>query len=134
MTLLYSVLFPATCSTYFGWNIHPLSGARLNCIYSDSSTTTAGHTLFVNTICCKYSSIELLMMGECFTRNMKSILQEIKHCTRVSSCWNFFKIHIPTLVIFRNAPLCPRSTYIYQFLTSLRIKYDFFNRYEQMVF
>jgi hypothetical protein len=37
---------------------------------SDSSTKTAGPTLSVNTRCCKYSLIELLMMGECFTRNM----------------------------------------------------------------
>jgi hypothetical protein len=35
---------------------------------SDSSTTTAGHILFVNTRCCKYSLIELLMMDECFNR------------------------------------------------------------------
>jgi hypothetical protein len=37
---------------------------------NDSSTTTAGHTPFVNTRCCKYSLIEFLMMGDCFTRNM----------------------------------------------------------------
>jgi hypothetical protein len=36
---------------------------------SDSSTTTDGHTLFINTRCCKYSLIELLMMGDCFTQN-----------------------------------------------------------------
>jgi hypothetical protein len=35
MTHLYSILlFPASRSTCFGWNIHPSSGARLNCIYS----------------------------------------------------------------------------------------------------
>jgi hypothetical protein len=27
-------LFPANCSTYFGWYIHPSSGARINCNYS----------------------------------------------------------------------------------------------------
>jgi hypothetical protein len=34
MTLLYSILlFPASRSAGFGCNIHPSSGARLNCIY-----------------------------------------------------------------------------------------------------
>jgi hypothetical protein len=75
MALLYSILLipvsPSTCS--------------------DSSTMTAGHTLFINTRCCKYSLIELLMMGDCATRNTQRDLQElIKYCTRVSSCWNFF--------------------------------------------
>jgi hypothetical protein len=38
----------------------------------------------------KYSLIELLMMGDCFARNMYSDLQElIKYSTRVPSCWNF---------------------------------------------
>jgi hypothetical protein len=35
MALLYSILlFPASCSTCFGWNSHPSSGAQLKCIYS----------------------------------------------------------------------------------------------------
>jgi hypothetical protein len=38
--------------------------------YSDSSTTTAGRVLFFTTRCCNYSLFKLLMMGECFTRNM----------------------------------------------------------------
>jgi hypothetical protein len=54
VTLLYSILLIAVSrSTCFGRNSHPSSGARLNCIYSmcsDSSTTTAGHTLFINTV------------------------------------------------------------------------------------
>jgi hypothetical protein len=37
---------------------------------SDSPTTTEGHRLFATTRCCNYSLLELLMMGECFTRNM----------------------------------------------------------------
>jgi hypothetical protein len=37
---------------------------------SDSSRTTARRILFVTTRCCNYSLFELLMMGECFTRNM----------------------------------------------------------------
>jgi hypothetical protein len=31
---LYSILFPANSSTCFEWNIHPSSGARINCSYS----------------------------------------------------------------------------------------------------
>jgi hypothetical protein len=31
---LYSILFPVNGSTSFGWNIHPSSGARINCSYS----------------------------------------------------------------------------------------------------
>jgi hypothetical protein len=31
MTLLFSILFPANSSTYFGRNIHLLSAARINC-------------------------------------------------------------------------------------------------------
>jgi hypothetical protein len=41
-----------------------------NWMSRNSSTTTAGHTLFVNTRCCKYNLIERLMMGEFLTRNM----------------------------------------------------------------
>jgi hypothetical protein len=37
---------------------------------SDSSTTTAGRILSVTTRCCNYNLFKLLMMGECFTRNM----------------------------------------------------------------
>jgi hypothetical protein len=41
MTLLYSILFPASRSTCFGWNIHPSSGAlstpnAVNSVYSSS--------------------------------------------------------------------------------------------------
>jgi hypothetical protein len=43
----------------------------------NSSTTTAGHTPFVNPRCCEYSLIELLMMGVGYARNMYSDLQEI---------------------------------------------------------
>jgi hypothetical protein len=58
----------------------------------DPPTTTEGHRLFVTTRCCNYSLFELLMMGECFTRNMWSSLQGIKYCTKkVSSFWNIFK-------------------------------------------
>jgi hypothetical protein len=32
--LLYSILFPVNGSTCFGCNIHPSSGARINCSYS----------------------------------------------------------------------------------------------------
>jgi hypothetical protein len=53
-----------------------------------SSTTTAGRILFVTTRWCNYSLFELLIIGECFTRNIKSCLQGIKYCTKVSSCWN----------------------------------------------
>jgi hypothetical protein len=54
--------------------------------------------LFVNTICCKYSLIELLMMGESCTRNMYSDLQQIiKYCTRVSPCWNRIGIDLSFL-------------------------------------
>jgi hypothetical protein len=28
------------------------------------------HLVFINTRCCKYSLIELLVMGDCFARNM----------------------------------------------------------------
>jgi hypothetical protein len=75
---LYSILlFPVSRSTCFGLNPRPSSGARLNCIHSiwswtvssDSSTTTARHTLF-NTRCCEYSLIELLMMGVGYARNI----------------------------------------------------------------
>jgi hypothetical protein len=101
MTLLYSILFPASYCTCFGRNIHPSSGTRLACIYSiwcwqkvcdlpSSSTTTAGHTL--STPDAVNSLIEFLMMGECFARNMYSSLQDIKYCTRVSSCWNFLEL------------------------------------------
>jgi hypothetical protein len=33
-TFLCSILFPANGSTCFEWNIHPSSGARINCSYS----------------------------------------------------------------------------------------------------
>jgi hypothetical protein len=33
-TFLCSILFPVNGSTCFGWNIHPSSGARVNCSYS----------------------------------------------------------------------------------------------------
>jgi hypothetical protein len=49
---------------------------------SDSPTTTEGHRLFATTRCCNYSLFELLMMGECFIRNMYSRLQGIKYCTK----------------------------------------------------
>jgi hypothetical protein len=39
-------------------------------IGSDAPTTTEGHRLFATTRYCNYSLFELLMMGECFTRNM----------------------------------------------------------------
>jgi hypothetical protein len=39
---------------------------------------------FVTTRCCNYSLFELLMIGECFTRNMYSLLQGIKYCTKKS--------------------------------------------------
>jgi hypothetical protein len=58
---------------------------------SDSSKKTAGHILSVTTRCSNYSLFELLMTGECFTRNMYSCLQEIKYCTKVSSCWKILK-------------------------------------------
>jgi hypothetical protein len=35
-TFLYSILFPANSSICFGSNIHPSSGARINCSYSIS--------------------------------------------------------------------------------------------------
>ena len=31
---IYSFLFPANCSTWFGWYLHPSSGAHINCNYS----------------------------------------------------------------------------------------------------
>jgi hypothetical protein len=37
---------------------------------SDSSTTTAGHTPFVNARCCEYSLIELPMVGVGYARNV----------------------------------------------------------------
>jgi hypothetical protein len=61
-------------------------------VSSDSSTTTAGHLLFVTTRCCKYSLFELLMMGECFTRNMLSCLQGIKYCTKSVILLEHFKV------------------------------------------
>jgi hypothetical protein len=73
-TLYSTLLFPVSRSICFGRNRRPSSGARLNCIHSiwgsDSSTTTAGHTPFVNPRCCEYSLIELLMMGVGYARNM----------------------------------------------------------------
>jgi hypothetical protein len=41
--------------------------------------------LSLTTRCCNYSLFELLMVGECFTRNMYSRLQGIKYCTKKSA-------------------------------------------------
>jgi hypothetical protein len=71
-TFLSHILFPTNSCTCFGWNIHPSSGARINCSYSiwqwqtvcglpsslDVPTqpkTTAGRILSVTTRCCNYS-------------------------------------------------------------------------------
>jgi hypothetical protein len=76
-------------------------------------TTTAGHTLFINTRCCEYSLIELLMMGVGYARNMYSDWQEIiKYCTKCHLVGTFLKlIHdarndkhkITNLLIFQSA-------------------------------
>jgi hypothetical protein len=85
-TFLYSILFPVNGKQSVTFRRSRWVGT------ADSPTTTEGHRLFVTTRCCNYSLFELLMMGECFTRNIYSRLQGIKYCTRkVSSCWNIFK-------------------------------------------
>jgi hypothetical protein len=71
-----------------GWTVVTSSGSDTQYVdcsdstVSDSPTTTEGHILSVTTGCCNYSLFELLMMGECFTRNMYSCLQGIKYCTK----------------------------------------------------
>jgi hypothetical protein len=57
-------------------------GTFCTVFYSDSPMKMEGHILSVTTRCCNYSLLELLMMGEYFTRNMYSGLQGIKYCTK----------------------------------------------------
>jgi hypothetical protein len=67
MTLfLYSIFIP--CKQLYMFRVKNSQIIRSS--RSDSPTTTEGHILAVITRCCNYSLFELLMMGECFTRNI----------------------------------------------------------------
>jgi hypothetical protein len=86
---LVQFLFPANCSTYFRWNLHPSSGARVNCNYSiwhwsnrmltsiaERQRKVAYGSISVR--CCNYNLLALLLMGEDINRNMWNSLQGIK--------------------------------------------------------
>jgi hypothetical protein len=52
--------------------------------------TLSLYKLFATTRSCNYTLFELLMMGECFTRNMYSRLQGIKYCTKSAILLEYF--------------------------------------------
>jgi len=91
---IYSVFISVNCSTYFGWYLHPSSGAHITvstvsginekvtatCRERDwmgtavPTFTTGSSNGLSNARYCRYSD-ELLMMGGESTRNMQSSLQ-----------------------------------------------------------
>jgi hypothetical protein len=102
-TLYSNLLFPVSRSTCFGRNPRPSSGARLNCNHSicvdssDSSTTTAGHTPFVNPRCCEYSLNRAPDDGCMFhPKHVERLTGNNKMLYKVSSLWDFFKIYLRT--------------------------------------
>jgi hypothetical protein len=92
---LAQFLFPANCSTCFGWHLRPSSWARVNCSYSIwhwSNSMLPSAVVEVITL------LALLMIGEGITRNMYSSLQRIKTVLNrilLNSYWHWFTMHGP---------------------------------------
>jgi hypothetical protein len=105
MTLYSTLLFPVSRATCFGRNPRPSSGAQTvftasgidrRCVSSrrrsDSSTTTAGHTPFVNSRCCEYSLNWAPDDGRGLRpKHVERLTGNNKVLYSVSSRWNFKK-------------------------------------------